>query len=39
MSLFMFGISVGQSMSGNTDAGLVFLVLALLCLALDRRYA
>ena len=36
MTCFLFGVSAGQSLSGSTDAGLVFLVLGLLWYALGR---
>jgi hypothetical protein len=36
MTCFLFGVSTGEALSGNTDAALVFVVLGLLWFALDR---
>lgn len=35
--IFLLGVSAGESLSGNTDAGLVFMVLGLLAFALSER--
>jgi hypothetical protein len=35
--IFLMGVSSGESLSGNADAGLVFMVLGLLAFAISER--